>query len=217
MNELFIDIETIPAGERPLPEEVSVPGTYKDPVKITEYQKANIETEFRKRSLITYKSEIIVISFAFDNDPVTTLYEFSDPEGHLTEQDIVRNLYYYILGNEDLRKDMQASKIIGHNVMFDIKTIVQRCFKYGFHVPELAVLHQYHNRVADTMKMFTLGDRQDYVSLDVVSKFLGIEQTKSMKGSEIYDEYLAGNITKIAEYCAGDVELTRKVYRKLTA
>ena len=215
MNELFIDIETIPSGEKPTPDEVSVPGTYKDPVKIAEYQKANVDVEFRKRALITYKSEIIVISFAFDDDPVTTLYKTK--ENPMTEEDIVRNLYYYLLGNEELRKDMQSSKVIGHNVMFDLKTIVQRCFKYGLHVPELSILHQYHNRVADTMKLFTLGTREDYVSLDTVSKFLGIEQTKSMKGSEVYDEYLAGNITKIAEYCAGDVELTRKVYRKLTA
>jgi predicted PolB exonuclease-like 3'-5' exonuclease len=209
MAHLFLDIETIPASERPLPEEVSVPGTYKDPVKIAEYQKANVETEFRKRAVITYKSQIICLAWAYDDEPVQAVHDTN-------EDNLLQVFFSNILRTDKQRQEFNACNFVGHNVMFDLKTIAQRCFKYGFNMSGITTLHAYSPRIIDTMKLFTLGDRQDYVSLDVIAKFLEIPLAKSMKGSEVYDEYLAGNIEKITEYCKNDVELTRLVYKKLT-
>ena len=213
MNKLFLDIETIPAGEKLSLVEVEAPSNYKDETVILNYKKAEIEKEFLKRSLVTYKSEIICICYAFDDGPVHSIHKDLDD---YTEEDMIHIFYDRILGTEQLRKDMQAAIIVGHNVMFDIKTITQRFFKYGIHALEFATLNAYHPRVFDTMKAFTLGDRQDYVSLDTLAKFLGIEQTKLMKGSDVYKQYQDGNLQQIVEYCKGDVELVRKVYNKLT-
>ena len=215
MKHLFLDIETIPAGEKPTPEEVSVPGTYKDPVKIAEYQKANVETEYRKRAVITYESRIICIAWAIDNEPVQALsIDPLHPNQDLAEHNLVYGFISRIYGTEELRKDLHATEIIGHNIMFDIKTIVQRCFKYNINCSALSALHAYHPRIKDTMRMFTLGDRTDLVSLSKVLKFFGIED-KMMKGSEVYDEYLKGNLLKIIQYCKEDVEKERLVYNKM--
>lgn len=218
MNKLFIDIETIPAGEKLSLLEVDAPANYKDEEKILQYKKEKIEEEYIKRSVVTYKSEIICICYAFDDEPVISISKFNygSEFENVTEEDLIREFHKTLYSDEKIIKDLQASIIIGHNVMFDIKTITQRFFKYGIHALEFSSLTPYHPRVFDTMKAFTLGDRQDYVSLDTVSKFLGIEQTKLMKGSDVYKQYQDGNLQQIVEYCKGDVELVRKVYNKLT-
>lgn len=216
MNKLFLDIETIPAGEKLSLLEVDAPSNYKDEEKILQYKKDKIEEEYLKRSVVTYKSEIICICYAFDDEPVQSINKLSFNQMLGSEEDIIWKFYQHILSTEQLRKDMQAAIIVGHNVMFDIKTITQRFFKYGIHALEFATLNAYHPRVFDTMKAFTLGDRQDYVSLDTVAKFLGIEQTKTMKGSDVYEQYKQGNLQQIVDYCRNDVDLVRKVYNKLT-
>lgn len=218
MNKLFLDIETIPAGEKLSLLEVDAPSNYKDEEKILQYKKDKIEEEYLKRSIVTYKSEIICICYAFDDEPTTSISKlnYAQDFGIITEEDLIREFYNSVLSIEQLRKDMQSAIIVGHNVMFDIKTITQRFFKYGIHALEFSSLTPYHPRVFDTMKAFTLGDRQDYVSLDTLAKFLGFEQTKLMKGSDVYKQYQDGNLQQIVEYCKGDVELVRKVYNKLT-
>ena len=216
MRKLFLDIETIPAGEKLPPEEIPVPGNYSKPEAIAKYQQENVEVEFRKRAVITYKSRIICICWAFDDEPVQGLFiDSTDPNQDLAEHNLVYGFISRISGTEELRHDLLATEVIGHNVLFDLKTIVQRCYKYGIHCPGLTTLHAYSNRIVDTMKLFTLGDRQDLVSLDNVAKFLGLNETKSMKGSEVYDTYLNNEFDKILDYCKQDVNLTRTVYTHL--
>jgi hypothetical protein len=55
------------------------------------------------------------------------------------------------------------------------------------------------------------------IGLDRLSDILGVgSKTKGMSGADVWPEYQKGNIDKIAKYCADDVELTKKIFNRLT-
>lgn len=207
MKRVFFDIETIPGGIPDL-DEVKVPSNYKDEEKILKYKEDNIEKEFRKRAVITHKSQVICIAWAVDNEEIQVV-------AGTDEETVIRTFINDLVGRETDKRELYSAEFVGHNVMFDLKTIVQRLFKYNIPVLALTELNSYSHRVRDTMRMFTLGDRQDLVSLDDVCTFFGIEN-KSMHGSEVYDYYILGDIDTITEYCKGDVQRVREVFGKLT-
>jgi predicted PolB exonuclease-like 3'-5' exonuclease len=58
---------------------------------------------------------------------------------------------------------------------------------------------------------------RDYISLDLLSRALGIPSPKeSLDGSKVYPYYRAGRLDEIYEYCKRDVDTARQVYRRLT-
>ena len=70
--------------------------------------------------------------------------------------------------------------------------------------------------IFDTMREWEKWSNS-YISLDTLAKVLGLESSKDggIDGSQVYDFYLAGKHDEIYEYCKRDVELTRKVYRRM--
>jgi hypothetical protein len=63
------------------------------------------------------------------------------------------------------------------------------------------------------MEMWAV-DFKDYVSLDKIAKFLGLEgKEDGIDGSKVYDMWLEGQLEKIENYCRDDVELVREVYK----
>ena len=53
--------------------------------------------------------------------------------------------------------------------------------------------------------------------LDDLCRYLGIgSKLGGMDGAHVYDAWLAGYLAGICRYCAGDVEMTRELYRRLS-
>jgi len=75
-------------------------------------------------------------------------------------------------------------------------------------------LDKYKSNIEDTMVMWRGADFKDYTSLDSLARWLGVGESEG-SGADVYDWYLAGECGKIVDHCKADVELVRKVYKKI--
>jgi predicted PolB exonuclease-like 3'-5' exonuclease len=54
------------------------------------------------------------------------------------------------------------------------------------------------------------------VSLDSLARALGVPTSKGkMDGSEVFAYYKKGKLKEICDYCNADVEVTRKIYKRM--
>ena len=69
----------------------------------------------------------------------------------------------------------------------------------------------------DTMDMWKFGDFKNYTSLDLLAALFNIESSKGVMDGSMVNEvfYKEKDLTKIAEYCIGDVVTIGQIYLKL--
>jgi predicted PolB exonuclease-like 3'-5' exonuclease len=205
---LVIDIETIPDGEKLSVEEMmtKAPKTMSKEETIRKWAHANIDEEFRKRSLNSLLGRLFCVGLKFNDEPVH-LIKYNEDESKMIDE-----LGEYI---KKLGHHIHTSYIIGHNLLgFDWPWIMQRAFKYqNATLINTFPTHRQDKRLRDTNTMFTLGVYGAYVKLDDMCKFLGIETPKDgVDGSMVYDLFLKGEFDKIYEYCPKDVEATYQCF-----
>lgn len=110
---------------------------------------------------------------------------------------------------------------VGHNVTgFDLRYIWQRAVINGIEPPaclfKAMKAKSWDAVVGDTMLMWS-PERERRISLDRLCKALGVTTSKGdMDGSKVWAAFKAGELDKIATYCAADVEATRQCYRRMT-
>lgn len=116
----------------------------------------------------------------------------------------------------------------GHNIKeFDIPFISRRMVIHGMPLPKCM---NYQGKKPwevphiDTMELWSFGDRKNFTSLALLAQVLGIPSPKEeINGSMISDLYWSASngadreevLTRVGEYCLGDVETTAKVYLRL--
>lgn len=213
MIQLFFDIETLPGAE-PLRTEIETtiapPKNFSPPQQISEWtieeKPREIESRFRKTSLRADTGKILCIGYIKENDSITD-------EGVLTgsEPEILKDFW-------DLSQDVE--QFIGFNVIeFDFKYIWQRSVILNIPPSRPMGGNQIRsNIVFDVMQEWNMWSRGEHISLDRLSRTLGITSPKSggLNGSLVYDYFLAGRSQEIYEYCLRDVNATRDIYRKMT-
>ena len=217
MPTIFLDIETVPAGEKPTVDLLKPPGQmkkadtiaawYNDTIARTE----DLDDIYRKRALSYVEGRILCISYAINTGPVKGI--INDDEEALIKE------FEEALLREDSAMFQRANVLVGHNAMsFDFPYLFLRAAKYG--CTGLMALFKVPNPwefFKDTMKMFCMTDRKGMVSLARACAFFGVTGVKDdMDGSMVYDQYLAGNGQGILEYCMKDVHNLRQLYLKLT-
>ena len=198
MNKLFLDIETIPVEKEKHPVLKDVydraindgkkPGTFEEYVLQTSFDGAF--------------GRIACISYAINDGKTTTF--FGD------EKKIVEDFW-------DVAKD--ATLFIGFNVMdFDLRFIYQRSVVLGVK-PSIDLNFARYRRepIFDVMKEWNKWGNT-FVSLDTLAKALGLPSSKDgeITGKNVAKAFEDGRIKEICEYCEKDVELTRKIYNRLT-
>lgn len=213
---VFIDIETVPAGERPGIDALKVPGTMSKAETIekwwadTEAREADLDNLYRKRALSYTEGRILAVAYAIEKGPVQGF--LNDDEETLLKE-VEASLLEY-----DSALDKKTCTLVGHNAKnFDFPYLALRAYKYR--LPTLASMFRVPNPfefLKDTMAMYCFTDRKGMVSLKTACAFFGIQAKDDMDGSMVYDEYLAGNREKIRKYCMQDVENLRKLYIALT-
>ena len=207
---IYIDIETIPSGEKIDIATIKPPGVMKKQETINAWRrdKAPQEAEdiYRKRALKSMEGEIFCICWAVGDGEVRDLYCVS--ESALLDSFILE------LGNDiDLRESVIW---VGHNALtFDMAWIWRRAIKYDLTMlANLIQLDRYKLNIHDTMVMWRGADFKDYTSLDSLARYLGVGEAEG-SGADVYDWYLAREYQKIVDHCKADVELVRKVYKKI--
>jgi 3'-5' exonuclease len=116
--------------------------------------------------------------------------------------------------------DQSRDLIIGHNVFdFDLPFLYKRSVVHRVQPSVRLSLARYRSRpVFDTMKEWELWAWRPGIKLAELAEVLqlGVTKADGMDGSRIYDRFHAGCHQKIADYCMRDVEMTRKIYYRLT-
>lgn len=218
MRRLFLDIETIPAGEE-----------HYETLKILHEKKlakknkkgegdnhADFEQFLLDTSFDGSFGRIICIAYAIDDGPVEVL------SGEEDEAEMLRKFWEMVDSISIPARNPQwpdyGVQFIGHNVMdFDLRFIYQRSIVNRVKpVYDLNFARYKNYPIYDTMREWTKWSMNS-VGLEHVAMALGIPTPKDgIDGSQVFDFYKAGKIKEICEYCKRDVDCTREVYKRMT-
>jgi hypothetical protein len=209
-NFLYLDIETLPAGEKKSVDEMRelAPKNYKKEESIVKWAEENIEKEYRDRSVHSEKGRLYCICFAMNDEAVKTV-SFDD------EKKMIESFVNYLLEKYD--RSVHNAGWVGQNIKgFDLPWLFHRMVKYEikdllFSFPT----NPYDKRIIDTAELWAATNRRDYTSLNDICEFLGIETKGDIDGGKVYDYYLEGKHAAVEEYCRKDVERVRKIHNKL--
>lgn len=204
---ITLDIETRPTTDEAVIEEIgksiSAPGNMKKKETIDKWFEENYQTELekavKKTALDPLYGSVRMIGYAIDDyEPVV----ITDASG---EKEII-----WMFINE-ITSTGKVPKIVGHNVQdFDIDFWWKRAIILGVNSP--GFFSEYRKRyspyVYDTMKEWAGYGK--YVKLDTLAKAL-LGEGKSGSG----EDSLSMTDEECAKYCAQDVELARKIYKRM--
>jgi len=218
MRRLFLDVETIPAGE----EGAEALKILYEKRKAKKNKKENGEdnSDFEQFLLGTSFDgsfgRIICIAYAIDDDPVEYINGDGDEAKMLKKfWEIVESIS---IPSYNSQYPNYGVLFIGHNVMdFDLRFIYQRSIvnkvKPAY---DLSFARYRDYPIYDTMKEWSKWSMST-IGLEHIALALGIPTPKDgIDGSQVFDFYKAGKIKEICEYCKRDVEATRKIYKRMT-
>jgi hypothetical protein len=220
MKTMFLDIETIPCQRPGLREEIrqnlKPPGNISKAESIEKWMKENAETAaeeaYRKTACDGTLGEICCISWAIDDNQVTHVSrDLLYPEDALLKD-------WFDWVKQDVGDIPTVFKLVGHNIIgFDLRFIFQRAVINR--VRPRFPLRQDSRGNGDFLydTMLAWAGWGNYVKITKICEALGIAvKSDGIDGSKVYDEVLAGNISRVAAYCDEDVEATREVYYRMT-
>ena len=211
---VVFDIETIPVQDKSIIDaiasEIKPPATYKKPESIAEWMETNkqaaIDEAVAKTSFDGAYGQICCIGWAINDGEIKSAIGL--------EKDIIETFFNDLVANNPRELDCI---FVGHNVSaFDLRFLFQRAIITGIKPPPFIPFNakSWDKQIFDTMTYFAgFGNR---ISLDKLSKVLGLEGKTGVTGADVWPMYQDGKIAEIAEYCEHDVELTRNVYNRLT-
>ena len=179
--------------------------------------KSDDELYQMKSALHAEFGRVVCISFGkikwVDGEPVAQIVSYSGED----EEDILRQAFKVIGG---LGKT--GAKLTGHNVKrFDVPYLCKRAFILGVETPTpLQVWDKkpWETSIIDTSELWSFGAWQEgFTSLDLLATILGVDSPKDdIKGDQVHENYWAGNIERIKEYCQKDVITLIQIALKLS-
>jgi len=208
---LFFDIETIPA-EKELKDTIVELERKKEAKKAESEdlvgdikKQRSPENIYRATSLSGDFGRIFCIAYAVGDDSVDVLK--GEEKGILTKFWEIANL---------------TDCFVGHNIYnFDLPYIYKRSIIHKIKPANrhlnLSFARYRSNPIYDTMYEWEKWNPKATISLDKLAKVLGLPTSKDggIDGSKVYDAYLEKRFDEICDYCKKDVELTRKVYKRM--
>lgn len=225
---LYIDIETIPGGEKPMVDSLKVPGTYKKPESILAWRNdperlIEVEEIYRKTALDPWVGQICCLAYKLvDEDFETSTFVIPPmppaPQEYASllefnHEHTILQLFQTLLQELDSkqRDKMSVVRFVGHNIRsFDIPYLYLRAAKYGLKwLQQVLPTRKEYDRIEDTMEMCAVTARMTpdkYVSLDKALRFFGFDGKDDISGKDVFELYQQGKHLEIAEYCKGDVE-----------
>jgi 3'-5' exonuclease len=199
MLTLFFDIETLPA-----PREMHeiLKEIHKRKVAKGSKYVGTFEQFVESTGLDGSYGRICCISFAFDDEKPQTL---SGDEVQILKD-------FWALAKK-------AKLFVGFNILdFDLRFIYQRSVILKVKPSiDLPFDRCKNNPIYDVMWEWGKWNQYGRISLDALSKVLGIPSSKggAVEGKNVARAYEEGRIKEICEYCERDVEVTRKIYKRM--
>lgn len=196
--QLFFDLETIPASD-----DLREAATESERSKWKSKDIAeDDEALFRASALSGNFGRIFCIGYAIDDEPARIIGG--------NEVKILDEWWKVAAG---------AAKFIGHNVInFDIPFLYKRSIINKCSPSQLLPIKNFETvTIYDTDKQWNRWLYQSSIKLHHLAIALGLPSSKEdgIDGSQVYDFYLKGKFKEIYEYCKRDVELTRKIYKRM--
>lgn len=201
---LFFDIETIPADDKL--KEVAIANALQKQSKSANSNKVSKSKDslYRQTAISGDFGRIFCIGYAL-NDQDVQIIKGEEPQ-------ILKN-WWQLADKADL--------FIGHNIMdFDLRFIFKRSI-----VNKIKPASRHFNLSFARYKNFPIYDTMrewekwssSLIGLDTLAHALGLESSKDggIDGSQVYDYYLLGKYEEIYQYCKRDVQLTRKIYKRM--
>jgi len=218
MSKLFLDIETLGTDRQDVRDliasKITPPGNISKPETIAKWMEeskpAAVEEAIAKTSLDGAFGRVCVIGWAIDDSKTMHIRGESD------EETLLR-----LFADEVKRINPFDCCVIGHNVSaFDLRFLVQRYIVHGIKPPAVIARAAQakpweSDRVFDTMVQWAgTGNR---ISLEKLCMALSIESPKTdLDGSKVAQWVADGRISEVADYCMGDVDAVRSVWKRMT-
>lgn len=220
ITNVFLDIETVPGDtfyQKVVAASVMPPANYSKPESIgnwwaTRGEEAK-EDAVHATSLMPAYNRIVCISWAVNDGEVTTFSGDSE--------EAILSCFFQDL-SEQLAKEQCAYsfRVIGHNIVgFDLPCIWHACIRnnvgYSF-LPHPRTIKPWETqRVADTLWLLA-GNERKGMSLGNMAKLFGLNDAHpDVNGSMVWQMWKDGMETQVADYCDGDVRLTRALYYRI--
>ncbi len=218
---LFIDIETLPTDRQDVREllasKITHPGNISKPETIAKWieesKPAAVDEAVSKTGLDGTFGRVCVIGWAIDDGEVNTIHSADDEEW------ILRSF----VDRANTEFPPFETCVVGHNVSaFDLRFLMQRFIVNAIRPPAaIARAAQAKpweaDKVFDTMVQWSGAGAKPGGSLEKLCMALGIASPKQgIDGSMVAAAVADGRIQEVAEYCARDVEATRKVWKRMT-
>jgi hypothetical protein len=170
-----------------------------------------IDQAVRKTALDGSFGRVCVVGLAIDDEPVQTF---------ASDNDEVSVLLALNLALDKCLRELHTIQFCGHNIVqFDIRFLMQRYIVHGIK-PSRVLMRVADSKPWDQAKVYDTmvqwagtGGR---ISLDKLCRVLSIPTSKGdITGATVFDAVQAGRIHDVADYCAKDVEVTRRIYRRM--
>ncbi|MFQ5849716.1 MAG: ribonuclease H-like domain-containing protein [Candidatus Binatia bacterium] len=193
MKIFFFDVETVPTSE----------ALVENRLQDSQLQLNEQET-IKRLSLSAVSAQIICMGYVIEpprDAPIEVL--------HGEETGILQGFW---------KLAAETNLFVGHNILdFDLRFIYQRSIINQIKPSrEIPFARFRSSPVFDTMHEWTRWGR-DFIKLDLLAKSLNIPSPKTdLDGSKVYEYYRAGKQSQIYDYCKGDVETVRRIYRRMT-
>ena len=194
---IVFDIETGPLPFdliESLAPEFEAPSNYKDPEKIAAAIDAKRDAWLSKAALSPLTGQVLAIGMLIDGEYQALLGE---------ESAVISQFWNMLTG---------STALIGFNShRFDLPFLVRRSWAHGIVPPRV------HSRgfpmSTDLMEMWQMGDRQEFVSLDTVARFLGVG-AKTGSGAH-FAELMKFDESAALDYLENDIRITAAVAERL--
>lgn len=195
---LFFDLETIPASDNFRKAAIESEKSKWRNKDITEDE----EALYRASALSGNFGRIFCIGYALDDKPAQII---KGEEGDILSR------WWEIAAS--------ATKFVGHNIInFDIPFLYKRSIIHKCSPTQLLPIKNFETEnIYDTDKQWNRWLYQSSIKLHHLAIALGLPSSKEdgIDGSQVYDFYLKSKYQEIYDYCKRDVELTRKIYKRM--
>ncbi|HLM83792.1 MAG TPA: ribonuclease H-like domain-containing protein [Candidatus Bathyarchaeia archaeon] len=202
---MFLDIETLPAPEH-MHEVLKELHEYKKKKKkrMGEKYSTSFESFLAGTGFDGTFGRILCVSYAINDDMVHCICNED-------EKKVLESFW-------EAAKDVDL--FVGFNIIeFDMKYLVQRSIVHGVKPKtkmRLTFAKYRSEPMYDVMHEWNQWSFGKGVGLDALARALGLPTSKTnMDGSEVYAYYKKGKIKEICTYCDADVEVTRKIYKRM--